>query len=367
MKEKDVLQRDAQNKWEESNYKGAIAICTGGGKSKIFVNILKELPEKWLLVVPTTNLRDAGWHNEFKKWNTLTIFNKYVDVCCYASLKNYDLDNYAGVALDEGHRITVKNSEPFFKVTDLEKLKILVLTATFPEDEQKLSIYYRIGIKPVFTLSLDEGVEMGIVSPYKINVIKVPLDEENNITVSFNKGKSSFKTSEVKNYKYLTESIEKNKGKKFYMHSVFNRMRFIYNLKSKTNISTKLLERFGTDERVLIFTQSIKQAEELCVCSYHSESDSKCFDNFMNEVVNKLSVAVKLNEGSNIPNLDAAVITQLTSKDGDLIQRIGRVVRYRPNHVADIYIIVAEGTVDEVWAENALKKLNRENIKYTRL
>lgn len=366
-KNKDKVQKIAEKKWIDNNFKGALALCTGAGKSKIFINIISKTPQKWLLVVPTRKLRDEGWYNEFKKWKKLTVYNKYVDKCCYASLKNYDLSKYAGVCLDEGHNITENNTLPFFKNNIFENLKILFLSATIPNEIEKTNLMYSIGIQPVYTLSLDEGVKMGLVAPYKIKLIKIPLNKVETKEVKYKKAGKEFKfyTSEYKNYKYLTETIVKkqDKGEKI-TFNLFNRMRFIYNLDSKKEIAKKLLNSLDKNKRTLVFSQSIKQVEELCDCTFHSKTNDACYKDFISEKINKLGVVMSLNEGENIPNLDIAVIVQLTSKAKDLIQRIGRAVRYRDNHTAEIYILVSEDTVDENWVNQAIKSFNSDNIEY---
>lgn len=364
---KDQIQSEAQTNWEENNYKGAIGICTGGGKSKIFINILSKTPEKWLLVVPTTKLRDEGWRDEFKKWKKLTLFNKYVDKCCYASLHKYDLSKYKGVCLDEGHNITANNTRSFLKDGIYDKLKILFLSATIPQEWRKINLMTQLDIKPVYTLSLDEGVKLGIVAPYNINIIKIPLDKRENKLVKYKRKGKEFKfyTSEYANYQHLTKTIavKKDKGEDI-KFNLFNRMRFIYNLESKKEIAKKLLEKIDKNERTLVFCQSIKQVEELCSCTYHSKTDNKCYNDFLQEKLNRLGVVMSLNEGTNVPNLDNGVIVQLNSKSKDLIQRIGRIVRYRKGHIANIYILVSKDTVDEKWLENAMLSFNSDNIKY---
>ena len=74
-----------------------------------------------------------------------------------------------------------------------------------------------------------------------------------------------------------------------------------------------------------------------------------------------------LNEGENIPNLDAVIIEAFNSKPLNLIQRIGRVVRIRDNHKANIYILVSKETQQEEWLNNALSSLDSSNIEIIEL
>lgn len=71
-------------------------------------------------------------------------------------------------------------------------------------------------------------------------------------------------------------------------------------------------------------------------------------------------------EGHNFPGVDSGIIGQLNSKEKDLVQRIGRLIRFRPGHEAHLYIVVSESTQDEKWLENATENLNQSKIEYVR-
>jgi superfamily II DNA or RNA helicase len=71
-------------------------------------------------------------------------------------------------------------------------------------------------------------------------------------------------------------------------------------------------------------------------------------------------------EGHNFPGVDSGIIGQLNSKEKDLVQRIGRLIRFRPGHEAHLYIVISESTQDEKWLENATENLNQSKIEYVR-
>lgn len=54
----------------------------------------------------------------------------------------------------------------------------------------------------------------------------------------------------------------------------------------------------------------------------------------------------------------------MNSNERHLVQRIGRVVRAREGHVADIWITCVRGTVDDIWVEKALANFNKDKIFY---
>ena len=134
---------------------------------------------------------------------------------------------------------------------------------------------------------------------------------------------------------------------------------------SKTEAAKFLLEHIiPKEERTLIFAGSIAQAEQVCTDFFHSKTNDKKFNLFTEEKINRLSSVKSLNEGHNISNLDNALIIQLNSKELSMVQRIGRIVRYRDEHIANIYIINVRNTVDENWLESSLSDFDQNNITY---
>jgi len=80
--------------------------------------------------------------------------------------------------------------------------------------------------------------------------------------------------------------------------------------------------------------------------------------------INQLAVVEALNEGVNLPEVNGAVIVQLSSSKRDLVQRLGRTIRARPGHKAIIWILVTLGTPDEEWFKNAIESLDKNCIHY---
>ena len=57
-------------------------------------------------------------------------------------------------------------------------------------------------------------------------------------------------------------------------------------------------------------------------------------------------------------------MVQIRSSDIKLIQRIGRNIRFRENHQANIYIIICKDTQDEAWFQKASLNLDESRIQY---
>lgn len=339
-------------------------MATGTGKSKIFVDAcleaLKSNPEcRIALIVPTEKLRDENWRLEFLKWATESVYGR-IDRYCYASINKID-KTYDLIGADEIHNITEKNSSFFERNAHAH---IMGLTATPPEDTIKTELLIKY-CPVIYEYTLQEAVADLLVVPFNIEIVEVPLDKTDKYIDVKLKDKH-FKTTEAAQYAYLDRLLLQaryTQNKKLEEFRILNRMRFLYNLKSKTTIAKKLIEKCE-GKKTLIFCGTIAQAEELCPYRYHSESSNQDYERFINGEIEHLSCVRALNEGMNIPELDAAIIVQSSSKKREIIQRIGRCVRWRENHTAKIYIVNSQGTQDVVWTTKALEGIDKKKINY---
>lgn len=370
-KTKNQVQEEAELAIDRNHGKGIVVMATGTGKSKIVINRAKRKytpTMRVLIVVPTEKLRDINWMKEFEKWGCLDIYLNNVETSCYVSINKIHNQHYDMVVLDETHNITEYNSEFFKQNTATE---VIGLTATMPSNPLKIQILQSLGLVPVYYVSLDEAVEWGLISPYKITIIEVSLDAVVKNVKAGSKAKP-FMQTELDAYIYVSNQIERLKmgartpqQEALLMSLIFKRLRLIYGLETKTRMAKFILDNIiPPDERTLIFCGSIKQAETLNHYSFHSKSKtSEGFDKFVNEEIQRLSCVNSLNEGHNIPNVDNALVVQLNSKELNLVQRIGRIVRYRHGHIANIFIIMVQNTVDEAWTYNALTNFEDGNIR----
>ena len=289
------------------------------------------------------------------------MYNSNVTTVCYKSLPKIEGD-WDFVILDEVHNLTLTQSI-FFKNKNVSA--VLGLTATKPKELNKIQIFQELSLSVIYEITLDEAVDLGVVAPYKITVVTVPLNKIDKC-VKGGKKEAPFYTTEERTNSYYIK-VDKDptitKTKHFYMA----RMRFIYNLQSKTEAAKLLLSNIPEDKRVVIFSGGIDQANTISNCRFHTGVTSECYDLFVNQQVNQLSCVNSLNEGHNLPMVDIGLVVQLNSKDRNLIQRLGRIIRYRPGHVGQFIILVAENTIDMKWVREATAELNPERISYVSL
>lgn len=401
---KDRIQQKALETHREYGGFSTLAMCTGAGKSRCgvlrAVEIVDRNPDaKILLGCFTTDQRDNVWRKEFEEWGHSDIYEKnVVERVCYVSLPTIIQQEFDLVLLDEAHHLTEK-SVLFFELNKIHS--ILALTATPPIDKVKRQILDAIA--PIsFVYSVEQGIKDGVVASFEIDIIYTEFEGKIK-TVSAGSKAKPFKQTEVAAYNYWdgafkkqqeeyqnyvndylrplgwatsteymnVEKMERNRveldkrlKKERYlkgrlMSAMSKRTQLIYNALNKTRIAKRLINEFCVDEeRYLFFAGSIEQSEEILPNqTYNSNTDNVAFNKFMDGEINKLAAVRGLNEGTNIKDLDYGIVLQLNSKELDIVQRIGRVIRIRPNHVGKIIIICVKNSRDQTWLKKSLKNM----------
>lgn len=346
----------------ESPSHGLLCISPRVGKTKIAIDIIKKEKSKRILwVTPSTKLRDIDIPAEFKLWKALT-YLKRTDIICYASLENH-VGDYDKIILDEYQDVTVANMSPIFK-GKIKFKTILGLSGTHPQHEEKLMIYEKLNLKKLIDMSIDEAVEKGLVAPYRIEAIACELNDRDLDQKAGNATKS-FMQTELAKYEYMTSNIAYRLDRGLVVPKFFylNRMRFIYDLKSKNSFAKKFVSKLKG--RTLVFTGGIKQAESICKNTYHSKTDDKDLQLFLDGKIDTLACVNAGGVGFTYRGVDNFVIVQVNSnKKGDATQKIARSLVLQEGYIANIYVLYVKDTVDEVWKESALKDFNAENVTH---
>lgn len=391
---KSSLQMAWRTQWHKHGKKGTLAGATGIGKTKPAIDEMMDLwnqyqtcladesflthgPPRIFLAVPTEKLRDEGWPEEVREWygdEGMEMWKACVQAECYISMHKVMGKAFDLVILDEVHKLTALSFQ-FFKYNTC--IAIMGLTATAP-DKQRDPDKYEIlkDIAPVvFTYSLDQGVADGVVADFEINVIMMPLDDKDKCIPAGTKDKP-FLTTEHGQYEFLSKKmkqlfVQKNipgasNIDQRIMYATMNRSRFIYNLPSKTKLAARVMAQILPDKRTIIFCGGIAQSRMLCgehVFNSKDKTNGK-FEEFKAGRGQFLGVVNAANEGHNIKDLDQALIVQVNSNERDLVQRIGRTVRAREDHKAVVWILCAQGTVDEKWVEKSLANFDKTKIRY---
>lgn len=395
---KEKVQEEANIAVSKAGGWGAVYNATGTGKSKIAINRIRSVflnnPDpRVLIVVPTEKLRDDNWRLEFQKWGMTSLWTK-IDRCCYVSLNKIVDSNYDLVILDEGHNITDANSEFFFENNN-HVSSCMVLSATKPTDREKLQILKRLNLNEVYSISVDEAIDLGLIAPYEIIVITMHLNDVD----KYLPGTIKDPTLRTEKFQYSMLCRAAWHGNNNF--AFFKRSQFIGNLKSKTETAKLILKHvIPQDKRTMIFCGSKDQAIELCQYRYFSKSTytapkegvtteagmakevkkmqkvaktmlehqgDESLNKFRNEEINRISCVNALNEGHDLPMIDIAFMVQINGSIKDFIQRMGRALRFRPGYVGKFVILTVLSTVDEDWLKKVTKTLNQTKITYIEL
>lgn len=411
MSNKNLIRQQIQDAAVASNIQAdgfsTLAMATRSGKSRCAVlraiQIFEQNPNaKIFLVVPTTKLKNLNWKEEFIKWGAEYIYNNNLTRSCYISMQKYKNEIFDLLIADECHHITEANLD-FFENNEIKS--IIGLTATFPKTGIKKDILNALA--PVsFTYTLEQGVNDGIITPFEIHVLKCKLNSIDKNIKAGNLKNRWFQTEATK-YEYIQNKFDKCKNElqqfsstyyewyninsllieqqnyqtkleqQNYLNKIeylkknketitFERARFIYNLKTKTDLAKKLISKLHKNNlRYIVFCGSIEQANILGGENvFHSNVKDTAFQKFKDKEINTIAVVNGLNEGITIENIDFAIAVQINSQELNLIQRIGRIICLREGHIAKFYIIVCEDTQDQKWLEKAILSFDESVIFY---
>ena len=148
------------------------------------------------------------------------------------------------------------------------------------------------------------------------------------------------------------------------------RARFLYNSKTKLDASIKIMNKYK-NERLISFSKSIEVAEQLSKCTFHSklkkDKKKENYTAFNEKKCKHISTVEAANTSLNFIDLEVAFVTQLDSNPGNLLQRMGRVLRFQVGKTAKIVILCMKNTRDEDWVLECIQSLDSSKINHFKL
>ena len=341
---------------------GFLELAPRVGKTRIAIKqIEKENSETVLWVTPSSDLRDKDIPSEIKKWWGSKELSRFT-IVTYSYLSKVE-GNFDKIILDEYQDITEHNSEPLFNGS-ITYNSILGLSGTPPEHEEKLDIYRKLKLKPLYTLSIDEAVEMDILADYEITVVNCLMDRKNK-EIQVKTKQHDFKTSEYKQYEFIDNRIRRMmfSGKDIPAFMFLQRMRAVHNSPTKLKVAKELID--SLEGRSLIFASTIEQSKQLSKNLYNSKTDDEALNKFLKGRLKTLACVNSGGVGFTFKNVDNFVIVQANSnKKGDISQKIARSLLHQgDDYKANIYIINLVDTQDKTWVEKVLSSFNPNKVK----
>ena len=371
---RDEQQRKALNKWARNNYIGSIIAGTGFGKSRCGIMAIDYVfsnhnASNAIILVPTVQLQEQ-FVEEFNKWN---VDSSNVEIICYQSAYKLKGNHYNIVICDEIHLGLSNEYRKFFKYNTYDKL--LCMTATLPEELEYKDLLEKIA-PTVYKITLDKCVQLGIVSPYTITCIPVTLTADEK--AAYKKANNSFVQ-----WKYMlgqfnafesAQMIMRNKGATagdkqkavMFYRAIRMRKQIVDFAENKINKFTEIYEE-NKDKRILVFGGANEFTDKLCnsispnAMSYHSKKTKKqketALEAFRDGTINVLCSTKALNQGFDVPDANMGIICGITSKSLSMIQRVGRLIRFKENKTGKIIILYVADSQEEKWLKNAVKNL----------
>ena len=372
-------------KWQSKAFKiwwrlkkGIVKVVTGGGKTYFAIYIINKYLEQFpghkiLIVVPTIQLLDQ-WSFEIKKTLKLNpnlngggFKSKKFDqiiISTLGSLKNIYSDFYAKetfLIIDECHKLGTNKKG---KMLDQKWAATLGLSAT-PErefDENFEKIIEPILGNIIFDYGYIEAYRDGVISNFKLVNAYAPLMENENIE-----------------YEEITKKINKriailgefDKNDAGLRLLLFKRARVVNNALNRVPLGIKLIKKYNSYKKWIVFCESKKQAslfnEFLNKSNFRSAiyntdlSKNFRFKNlieFKEDMLDAIVTCKALDEGFDYPNIDAALILSSSSSSRQRIQRIGRALRVSENKINSLIISIYS-------SDSEFKKLKEESTEYS--
>jgi len=374
---KNREQKKALNTWASNNFIGSIIAGTGFGKSRCAVlacrHVLSaDVRAKAIILVPTIQIQ-TQFKDEFNKWDCGNYLDR-VDILCYQSAYKLIGNHYDMVVCDEIHLGLSIEYRKFFKNNTYDKL--LCMTATIPEEYE-----YRVilnGLAPItYQLTLDECVKLKIVAPYKISCIPIGLTPSEQIDYKkINKNFVYWKFqlgqfdafNEAKRILGDKQSSSEDRKAAAQFYRCIRERKIIVDFATNKVIKFQKLVLKNPDKKILVFSGANKFTDSLCASvsplalSYHSNKTKKqketALQKFRDGDINILCSTKALNQGLDVPNANMGIICGLTSKSLSMIQRVGRLLRFKKDKTGEIIILYVKDSQEEKWLKQAVKDLN---------
>lgn len=386
-KNKNKVQKEGLTSWRLAGYAGTLEMATGTGKSRCGVLAAKRFVEnnpdaKILVLTPTRTIRDNAWKDEFKKWGQKKLFDKNVETECIQSAYKRSGEHFDLVIADEIHNYIIHDGTEkysyyqFFENNTWNGL--LGLSATI-DDQQRLNLN---AVAPVvYSVGTKQALDLGLIAPFKIYNVPVQLtpvekkkldglDKQFDSTFPMFQydlglmyramGDKDFYANYCRFHKYDYDDKFIRDAPYICNKAISGRKKLLSECEGKLKAVVKINKALRSSTGI-VFGNTVDFADKVagiigdtCVV-FHSKIGKKAKEAALKKLqdgrtkVNLISTAKALNEGANIKGLTYAIVAAGTSKQRDLIQRIGRAVRFEEGKQATIIQLYVPNSKDEQW------------------
>lgn len=353
---RNKLQKSWATTFIADGSRSILHLCPRSGKTRTSIHVFKIIQEslektpKILIAYPDKNIQKS-WEDDIKD---VKYFGD-IEYVTHVSLSKIVSNSYDIIVCDEIHLLSALQITLFKKlINNNSNAAILGLSGTLSE-KTEIELRQNLKLSVSCSYTLNQAIVDGLISDYKIHVLKVPLND----SVITNKAKQR---TEKQTYRALTWVIE-NKGQNLFLNLA--RMKVVHNSIAKIEKTKQLLLKLK-DKRVLVFCANNKVAQTLG-CKIHTSkiNDQEEFLKFIEGVSshNHLAVCKIGNTGVSFKSLDHIVINAFDSNSENLTQRICRsLILDEKNKVSNIYIISSNEKAEIGWLKKALEFFDPSKI-----
>jgi len=357
-KQKEI-QDQAYNAWLVAGGRGLLQIATGVGKTRVALLSLimrDTTPGTSVLITAPDLFILNSWKLEFEKWG-VDIEDYNVTLATIQSAHKWRDKYFDYYISDEVHGTL---SEEYSKIYLHNSFgRVMALSATVNRTHQNFLAQFDIPL--IFTYNINQAVADGIVSPFKINIIECLISSE-----------SEENKLRYKQFEHRAKEAELNNHNDKFLHR--QTQAFMFGLPTRVKSAQKLRSLLlDANKRVLTFSNSIKALTEVTPHAIYSQkgfskerkiANKLFFDMFQKGDINDLGSFKMLKQGVNLTNLNAMIVMSYFMTERDLIQRLGRVIRWEEGKIADIYIFCFVDTIEKQWLESTLRNIDPSLISY---
>ncbi|MEM0135779.1 MAG: DEAD/DEAH box helicase [Thermoplasmatales archaeon] len=373
-------QRDAVD-FAFTHRRSIIEIPTSAGKTVIALALvqqgLKVDPNGTILViVPTTALvtqwinvfREAGVHatsvtGEEKAWAQYTVTTYQSAILHIDRTASYSI-----IIFDETHHLFAPEFvQSLYAILRSPYHRFLIgLTATVREYGEAKLLQNRY-FPDVFSMSIEEYRKTGYVPPIEVNYRRVvfsskDMDEYQEYTKKINNAIRYFGTGDYDiwlRYAGGNPNLESTIIARTAIKARADRNRLLIENPEKMEVALGIVK--GNPQPTVVFVDLVDTMERLntyfrangiasAVVSEatSSEERQKIFEGIQNGSIGVLIGGNAISEGLNLPDLSNAILYDLYVRGRRLyVQRIGRIIRYKPGKKAKLFVLYVAGTVEE--------------------
>jgi len=392
-------QRDAMQAWYDAGHHGVVEAVTGAGKTRVGIAAMKDAVaqgRRVLVVVPTIELQSqwvhaiqphfedleigrlGGGHDESFSENHVVV--AVVNTAATRDGREEGLLKgiFSGLLIaDEVHRYAAPQ---FVKALSEQFDWRLGLTATYTRPDglegDNLDPYFG-GV--VFTLWYERAIADGVVAPYRVALAGVPLMPDERIhyeeashamvkTLAFLEKEEAVVMGDPQMFARLQWLAQGRGGSPAtagvaarYLKAVSDRQAILAQAQAKTQVLGALATVVGESAGALVFSATVGSSEEnaqqlvdagVPAVAIHSEMKAPqrrvSLSGFKRGLYRAIAAPRVLDEGIDVPEADLGIVLGGQRQRRQVIQRLGRVIRRKPDGRPGRFVYVyAEGTIED--------------------